>query len=180
MIRSYLSAHRSPSAFLDLFDLVANRGNDEIVSYPFYSHVVNRDSYKGGRMGFAYPGLSPEEFRKLRSQLDKDTPNPTQLAALYHILDVAHSHNIAVIFIDPPMPQPVTSNPYLQILKKDFREILSARKIPYIDGDQGFPIDDPSMFSDSNHLSSKGRDEFTRRIGGELKSWIDSKSGAGE
>jgi hypothetical protein len=38
--------------------------------------------------------------------------------------------------------------------------------------DQGFPINDPSLFSDNNHLSSKGRDEFTLRIAVEIKSWL--------
>jgi hypothetical protein len=70
------------------------------------------------------------------------------------------------------MPEPSTSNPVIQALNKDFKDTVTARGFPYIDGDQGFPINDPSLFSDNNHLSSKGRDEFTLRIAVEIKSWL--------
>jgi lysophospholipase L1-like esterase len=84
-----------------------------------------------------------------------------------------------MIFVDTPMPQPVISNPTIQALKKNFRDILTARHFPYIDGDLGFPVDDPSLFSDGNHLSSKGREEFTSVISAELKSWMASQPAAG-
>ena len=178
IIRSYLADRSYRSAFLDIFDLVVNRGNDEIVTHPFYSPIVERGSYKGGRTDLFFPGLSPEEFRKLEVKPQANVPDPAQLSALYRILAVTRSHGIAVIFIDPPMPQPVSSGRDIQLLKKDFGEILSAQHIPYIDGDQGFPINDPSMFSDSNHLSSKGREAFTSIVSVELKSWMDSQPGS--
>jgi hypothetical protein len=76
------------------------------------------------------------------------------------------------MFIDPPLPQPISSIPDIQILKRRYREILAGRGVPYVDGDVGFPIDDPSLFSDNNHLSSKGREEFTSRIAVELRAWM--------
>jgi hypothetical protein len=179
IIRSYLSQRSFPSSFLDIFDLVVNRGNDEIVTGPFYSPIVERGSYKGGRNDLYFSGLSADAFSRLNVSMNGHTPNADQLSALYHIIDLAHSHNIAVMFIDTPMPQPVSSNPDIQLLKKDFREILGARHVPYIDGDYGFPINDPTMFSDSNHLSSRGREEFTSRISVQLESWMASQPAAG-
>jgi hypothetical protein len=180
IIRSYLSGHRYSSALLDIFDLVVNRGNDEIVTYPFYSPIAERNSYKGGRTDFYFSGLSPEEFRKLKLVLDSNVPDPAQLSAVYNIIEVARSHNIEVIFIDPPMPQPVSSEPDIQALKKEFSRILSARHCIFIDGDHGFPIDDPSLFEDNNHVSSKGREEFTRRISVVLKDWMASHPVVGQ
>jgi hypothetical protein len=37
-----------------------------------------------------------------------------------------------------------------------------------------FPTGDPALFADSNHVSSRGRTEFTNRISGTLKSWVMS------
>ena len=179
IIHSYVSGHHYSSALLDIFDLVVNRGNDEIVTYPFYSPMAERNSYKGGRTDFYFSGLSPEEFKKLELKLDTNVPDPVQLSAVYHIIDVARSHNAEVIFIDPPMPQPVSSEPDIQTLKKYFSEILSARNCIFIDGDRGFPIDDPSLFEDNNHVSSKGRSEFTRRISVVLKDWMASHPATG-
>jgi hypothetical protein len=176
IIRSYLSErHYAVGAFLDIFDLIVNRGNDEIVAYPFYSWATKTASYKGGRTDFVFPGVSEEVFRQFKVQLYASDPNSDQIAALNRILDVVHHHNIAAIFIDTPLPEPVSLNPAVQALKKDFRDIVSARRYPYVDGDRGFPIDDPSMFEDNNHLSSRGRDVFTSRISVELKSWMDSQ-----
>jgi len=172
LIRTYLSQNRYPSAYLDIFDLVVNRGNDEIVSHPLYASAENVDSYKGGRAAFYFPGLTAEQFRQLKANYFGTTPNPAQAAALNHILDLAESDHIALIFVSTPMPEPSTSNPVIQALNKDFKDTVTARGFPYIDGDQGFPINDPSLFSDNNHLSSKGRDEFTLRIAVEIKSWL--------
>ena len=179
IIRSYLAGRGGyRSALLDVFDLVVNRGNDEIITYPFYSLIVKKSTYKGGRTDFYFPGLSPEEFRRLRADPAGNAPNPAQLAALYHILDLTKNHGIPVIFIDTPLPQPVSSEADIQSLKKYFGEILGARHIPYIDGDRGFPVGDPALFSDSNHLSSQGRKVFTSAISVQLKSWMASNPGA--
>lgn len=173
IIMSYLSERRSLSSALDIFALVVNRGNDEILSYPIYAQALRIGSYKGGRGNFYFPGTSQEALNKLKAGLKTDYPYPTQLLALSHIIDVTRNHDVRVIFVDPPLPEPVSTDNGIQKLKSDFIIILNARHIPYIDGDQGFPINDPTLFSDQ-HLSSKGRDEFTPRISRRLKEWIAS------
>ena len=39
----------------------------------------------------------------------------------------------------------------------------------YLDGAVGFPVDDPSLFNDDNHLSTAGRELFSRRVAKFLK-----------
>jgi hypothetical protein len=172
MLRSYLASHPYPPAWLDVFDLVVNRGNDEIVAYPLYTWAEDLDSYKGGRDDFTFPGMSPQDFRALQASYYAETPNPVQTAQLNHILDLARSRHIDVIFVNTPMPGPVNANPVIQSLQQDFKQIVTARGFPYVDGTAGFPVDDPSLFSDSNHLSSKGREAFTAKIAVQLKAWL--------
>jgi hypothetical protein len=172
ILRSYVAGRSYTSAFLDAFDLIVNRGNDEIAAFPFYAWAERVDSYKGGRSGFNFAGLTPEQFRQLKASYNATTPNPDQVAALNHIMDLAASHHIALVFVDTPMPAQVSSNPVIASLRTDLRDMVTARGFPFIDGNQGFPDDDPSLFSDSNHMSSKGREEFTARIEGPLKAWV--------
>jgi hypothetical protein len=179
ILHSYLAEWGYRSALLDIFDLVVNRGNEEIITYPVYAPIMESRSYKGGRTDFYFPGISVSEFTVLKAKVNGNVPNPSQLSAFYHILDLARTHHIAVIFIDTPLPLPVSVNPDIQALKNDFKQILGARHISYIDGDQGYPIDEPELFSDSNHLSSKGREEFSRRISIVLKAWMASEAAAG-
>ena len=175
ILRSYVAGRPYRSAFLDAFDLIVNRGNDEIVAFPLYAWAHKVDSYKGGRAAFNFPGLTAEQFHELRASYHETTPNPDQVAALNHIMDLAASRHIALLFVDTPLPGPVSSNPVIQSLSNDFKDIVTARGYPYIDGNVGFPVDDPSLFSDSNHMSSQGRDEFTRRIVVQLKAWLSSE-----
>jgi hypothetical protein len=41
--------------------------------------------------------------------------------------------------------------------------------VPYIDGYDGFPLDDASLFADTNHLSTKGRGVFTEKVAERLR-----------
>ena len=172
MIRTYLRSHRAPAAYLDIFDLVVNRGNDEIVAAPLYAWADAADSYKGGRTATYFPGMTPEAFRRINFGAVPLRPDGDQLAALNRILDIAAARGIAVIFIDTPMPRPSSSLPGIQALKGDFAAAAEARGAMYVDGDRGFDIDDPELFADSNHLSSKGREMFTAQIAARLKNWL--------
>jgi hypothetical protein len=171
ILRSYIAGRPYFSAFLDAFDLLVNRGNDEMLAFPLYAWAQKMDSYKGGRAGFNFPGMTPEQFQQLRAKYYDPTPNPDQVAALNHIMDLAQSQHVGLIFVDTPMPAPVASNPVVASLRSDLKDMVTARGFPFIDGSQGFPNDDPTLFSDGNHLSSKGREEFTARIAGPLKLW---------
>jgi len=172
ILRSYIAGRPYFSAALDAFDLIVNRGNDEMLAFPLYAWAEKVDSYKGGRAGFRFPGVTPEQFQQLRAKYYGATPNPDQAAALNHIMDLAQSRHIALIFVDTPMPTPAASNPIVAALRTELRDRVTARGFPFIDGGQGFPDDDPSLFSDGNHLSSKGREEFTARIADPLKAWV--------
>lgn len=178
ILRTFSSDKGYWANILDDFDLIVNRGNEEIITYPIYSQALKTGSYKGGRTDFYFAGLSPAKFATLQPSLNGDLPDPNQLAALDRIIETARRHQIPVIFIDTPLPQPVSSNPVIQSLKQDFKEILTARHVPYIDGNLGFPIGDPELFSDNNHLSSKGREEFTTRISVVLKAWMAAQPAA--
>jgi len=172
ILREYLAGRPLPSSFLDLFDLVVNRGNDEIVAFPLYAWAQKIDSYKGGRTGFSFSGMTADQFNNLKAQYYATTPNPAQIAALNHVMDIAASHRIALLFVDTPMPGPVSSDPVMQSLRHTFQQTVTARGYPFIDGNRNFPVNDPALFSDSNHMSSKGRDEFTANMAVPIKSWL--------
>jgi hypothetical protein len=172
ILRTYMAGRPFGSAFLDLFDLVVNRGNEEILAFPLYAWAQNVDSYKGGRIGSSFGGMTPEEFRQLKVDFYTASPNPDQVKALHHIMDLSARNHIALVFIDTPMPGPVSSDPTVRSLRKDFEDIVTTGGFPYMDGNQNFPVDAPSLFSDNNHLSSLGQEEFTARIAIPLKRWL--------
>lgn len=173
MISTYLSVHTGRSGYLDIADLILSRGSEAIITYPVNSIVLNRVSYRGGVINKVVPGVSQEEFVKFRVDPISDRPNPHQYQALDHLLEITTMHNVHTIFIESPMPSPVVADHRIQTLKSDFRQKLQKQHVIYIDGDLGFPINDPALFADNNHLSSKGRTLFSIKISELLRKWIE-------
>lgn len=172
LLRSYIQSRPLRSSTLDVFDLVVNRGNDEIFAFPLYRWATRSSSYRGGRTDFYFPGMSAEQFQNLQLPVNETMPNARQMAALEHIMDLAQKNRIALIFIDTPLPLPVSRNPRLLTLKKDFETAVVARGFPYLDADTFFPNGDAAYFSDNNHLSSEGREVFTHLIAQKLDDWV--------
>jgi hypothetical protein len=165
IIAEYLKDHRSLDSKLDIFDLIMNRGNEALLTYPINRRILASLSYHGGvSASVPSPGLSQSAFDQLHAADVPDRPNPEQLKAAVKIIDFARSNDIHFVFIESPLPGPVSRDIRIQRLKQAFRNLADSKQAHYFDGDIGFPIDDPSMFADNNHLSTMGRITFTNQI----------------
>jgi len=165
IIAEYLKDHPSFGSKLNIFDLVMNRGNEALVTYPINRQVLASLSYHGGiSPNVITPGLSQAAFDQLHGANIPDGPNAEQVKAAHEIIAFARSRNIQFMFIESPLPGPVSRDVHIQNLKRSFRNLADSEHAPYLDGDMGFPIDDPRMFKDNNHLSTLGRIAFTNRI----------------
>jgi len=170
LLVDYLKTHHGMPAYLDMFSLVANRGNDLILTWPLVHRAIDALSYHGGYVGKNMTGLSPEAFEALTVPLSDDQPNPQQLAALKEVISLAKAEHIAVVLVDTPMPEPVAAEQSIQALQRELQELAAAEKIPYLKGAAGFPTAEPALFHDSAHLSSAGRELYTRLFAKELLS----------
>jgi hypothetical protein len=177
VLSDYFEARRNFSAVLDLFDLTVNRGNDQILAYPIYAWMERTASYKGGRRDIVAPGVSPEQFRSFKVEKHIGDPDPIQVESFHRIAALARSKSIHIIFIESPMPAPVSANPGIQRIKQSLRKLAESEGCIYIDGDAGFPIGEPELFTDNNHLSAAGKQLFSERIGPLLKDWMGQFSG---
>jgi hypothetical protein len=170
LLADYLKTHRGMQAYLDMFSLVANRGNDLILTWSLVHGTIDALSYHGGYVHKNMSGLSPEAFEALTVPLSEDQPNPQQLAALRELISLAKAEHSVVVLVDTPMPAPVAAEQSIQVLQRDLQELAAAEKIPYLKGAPGFPTAEPALFHDSAHLSSAGRELYTRLFAKELMS----------
>jgi hypothetical protein len=157
----YLRQHPGLDGYTDMFDLAANRGNEQILLYGVTSKLVGRNTYHGAGRTSGAIGVSTERFEKFRPHVTTGAPNETQLMALRHIIELARRTGVQLLFVESPMPRPVSQSPDIQSLKRVFREETSRCDLPYLDGDTVFPNDEPQFFEDDNHLSGTGREKFT-------------------
>ncbi len=176
IVSTYLSTHKRTDAYLDVFDLATSRGSESLLTYPANRLVLERLSYHGGTVANTNSGVSRAEFNGFRPERLSGQPDPHQLAAANHLVDFARSRGIQLIFIESPLPAPVGADSRIQALKSAFRTWTEAHNQPYIDGDRLFPTNDPTLFADSNHLSSAGRRLFTQSLAGSLRQWLGRSS----
>lgn len=161
----FLGPPRSLEKYLDAFSLLVNRNNDGIVAYPINRMLLPNLSYRGAYADKFVPGLPPEQFQKLRVPLEGEvSADPEQRAALREIVRMARAAGVPIVFVESPMPGPVAEMPVMQGLKSTLKRTLKEEGVAYFDGEEGFPLHDPSLFADSNHLSTKGRTLFTQRV----------------
>jgi hypothetical protein len=164
---TFLSFHPGLSGKLDVFDLLVNRNNELILAYPVNRELTKRVSYKGSYIK-QVPGVSEQEFRNFRGELSGSSPDQAQYASLEDMVNLLREHNIAVALVESPLPVSVSMQPDVQTLKAVFRNYAESRGVLYIDGDVGFPNDNPALFADSNHLSTEGRALYTKMVAEKL------------
>lgn len=161
IVASYLRQHPGTQGYTDVFDLIVNRGNEQILMYPITSRVSGRNTYHGAGLISASQGVSSERFSKFHAHVSQGVPNAYQLAALQEIIGIGRDSGVQLLFVESPMPAPVSQSRPIQDLKRVFRDNLASARLPYLDGDTVFPINDPALFEDDNHLSGAGRQRFT-------------------
>ena len=164
ILQNYLRYHPGFSSWLDVFDLVVNRGTDQIVTYPLNARLLAGMSYKGSYRGHTIRGLSATEFWSLQGELPSASADPAQLAAFRDIVALTRQFGIKLVLAESPMPLPISSRPEIQSLKAIFRDQARTFDLPYLDGDTIFPIDQPAMFADESHVSTAGRALYSTKM----------------
>jgi hypothetical protein len=174
--RNYLQEHpHQAGAWLDLWVLAVNRGTETIVTYPFLHTLMDRLSYHGGYEGKTVEGF-PKGFSQMRVPVAGAAPNKDQTAALATIIAMAKQHGVTVLLAEPPMPASVEAQPDIRTLQAKFRVLAGQQEVPFTQGGEIFPTDDPALFADSNHLSTAGREIYTRHFATVLNGFLHSSA----
>ncbi len=162
---AYLRTHKGEEAWLDLWTLATNKGSELILTFPLVSRTLNGLSYHGGYTGKTVSGVEPERFAGLHLPLSGSVLREEQAAALSTIRSLANEAQVRLLLADAPMPGPVESQPEVIAMQRQVRELAGRLEIPLFEGANGFPVGDPALFHDSNHLSTAGREMYTEQFG---------------
>lgn len=179
IMRQYLAEGATWQRYLDLFDLAVSRDNELLLMHPTYSLLTAKLSYRGGYTGKYVPGL--RDFEAINLKIPSSSADSEQEAALVSVIKAAKKQNVRVLCIESPVPGPAERQNTVRRLKARLAQILQEQNVPYLDGASDFPVDDPQLFADSNHLSTKGRALFTemaaRFIAQTQQPVVEAKSG---
>jgi hypothetical protein len=156
---------RTLDKYLDAFALLANRNNETIVAYPLSRLLLPELSHHGSYVNKVVPGLDETQFRKLGRPLsDRVELDVEQRAALHELVSLVRAANVPLVAIESPLPAPVAAHPVMQALEAATRQVFAEAQVPYLDGDEVFPVHEPALFADDNHISRAGRTLFSELV----------------
>lgn len=153
----------------DNYELVMLSGNENIATYPFLKNFNNSLSYRGGYTGKEVPGVSPAAFAAMKPPIPDTTVytglNTLQVESLEHIIALCKRHQVELFFIEPPAANKVMQSDIYSRAHADLKKIVTDHQLPYFDI-TNYLLDNtnPAFFHDEVHLSSLGRDAYTKSI----------------
>jgi hypothetical protein len=98
------------------------------------------------------------------------------LAIGARIIAMAKQHGVTVLLVEPPMPASVEAEPHIRAPQAQFRWLAGEQVVPFTQGAENFPTDDPGLFAESNHLSTPGREIYTQRFAAILNGLLHSSA----
>lgn len=144
--------------------------NESIITYPLLRNFYNSLSYKGGYNNTIKQGVTQAQFDAFAipysDSISTHELNPYQVAALRNILTMAKEKNMDIKFVEFPAPlKVVESKLYNQAHNSLKKMIINDFRVPFISNvNYGFNVTRPELFCDAFHLSTQGRDLYTKRI----------------
>ncbi len=151
----------------EIVSLIVNENNDDFLSFFITNSILSKFSYRGGYTNKVMKQIEDSEFANSGKNVDLSLEpkiNVAQVSALSSIISTAKSSD-NVFFIEPPMPAPVFENRITQLGIDTFKKELASYGFKYInlwlDGEK---LKERRYFHDWNHLSTLGRDVFTKDV----------------
>lgn len=163
-----LSSFTKKLSFTGTYELLISANNELLITYPITKSAYNNMSYKGGYINKTIPGMNRLAFDTLSDPpelMQLSTINSIQKMAYCKIKQFAIKNNINLMAVNVPKPKPVENAPIYQAGKNQLTVLMDSLGIKTINiSDSLFNTNDETLFMDRVHLSSKGRQIFSRQL----------------
>ena len=136
--------------------------NELIFTWLLDQNIISNQFKNGGSTTIA-PGQTTNSLISYGVPIVDGSMNSIQHKAILGIIDLCHRNDINLIFIETPKYITIHTNKQYNQILSDYCDILNANHIPSIiyKRDYDFDSSNPEYYSDSIHLSSKGKKVFT-------------------
>jgi hypothetical protein len=161
-----------------IYELLVLGGNEQLLAAPIVNPlVVDPSSFRGSYRGKTASGLDPDVFPYLSRYVPSDLKpevHPEQRVAWQAIFQLVRDHGLDADFVEVPMPSSIVATPGIADARRALAELLAESGFRYVDlSTEGlFDANDPKAFADWNHLSTDGRDAYTRAF----VHWLQARS----
>ena len=163
------------TSFPMMYEYFVTSGMDDLLTFPVTEPFYATRYYKGAKTDeTGSPGkevLEGEEF-----DISGEEIVEAQTEAVREIIRQCRSDGQAFIFIESPVYHRFADDRKYLECRREFEKILKEEDAPFILADEvDFDNRDPDLFEDMNHMSLKGRREYTGELIKRLSARIDNK-----
>lgn len=159
------SRSTNPLSWKEYYELGISSKNQDLSVSPITEIFLARAYYHGTQQNVGTGSIAEDDFNELKSPLEGDgvTIYSQQREALNNILKLCREHKLKVLFVESPVPSRVEADFVYKKNKILLQKIIKDGGYLYIDGADNYPTGDYKNFLDAGHLSTKGREMFTRK-----------------
>jgi len=155
--------YRSEHDLRKIYDLVVLADNDYLINAPVTYKIIEKLSYNGGYMYKNVAGLG--RFTRSREILESGSVNQTQYRSYRDLAELCRRHGAKLLFVEPFVPSYVQLGRNYAVSKDGVRRAIAETGQPLYDNSMvKLDNNDPSLFGDEIHLSTKGRELWSREI----------------
>ncbi len=157
--------------FLDFYEFFVTANNEQILTWPVHRRLLSSQFYKGGTL-LHFPGTTREALDY--SLGSREGVHPAQAEGYARIAELARVHQIEVTFIETPKYESMYEDETYRMLLAQCQEAVAGERV-LLSEETGFDNRDPGQFQDLIHLSSQGREDYTRRLCRQLRDGADAE-----
>ncbi len=148
------------TSLLDFYELFVTANNEQILTLPIHNRLLSSQFYKGGTLLY-FAGTTEQALDYTLG--DREGIHPAQEEGYARIIALAKEHGIALTFVETPKYQSMYEDETYQMLLSQCLEAVEGQEV--ILAEQiDFDNTSPEQFQDLIHLSSQGREAYTKQL----------------
>jgi len=158
-----------------MYEYFVTSGMDDLLTFPVTEPFYATRYYKGAKTDeTGSPGKEVLEGEKF--DISGEEIVQAQADAVRDIIRQCRNDGQAFVFIESPVYHRLANDSKYMECKRVFKQILEEEGAPFILAEEvDFDNRDPDLFEDMNHMSLKGRREYTGELIKRLSARIDNK-----
>lgn len=146
------------------YEYFVTSGMDDLITYPVTNPIYKARYYKGAKTGET-PSSGKEYLESEQFDLSDKRMIDSQEKALRELILQCQENNQSILFLETPHYHRLFDDPVYQEYRKTFCKILDEYEISYILSDMvAFDPQNPDYFEDMGHMSTIGREEYTKNL----------------
>ncbi len=150
--------------FSMMYEYFITSGMDDLITFPVTEPFYGTRYYKGAKTDET---LSPGRDALEREEFDisDKTLVEAQAEAVVNIINKCRADGQEFLFLESPCYYRLQEDPAFKKYREEYIRLLDENDAPYIlASDVDFDSKDAELFEDMNHMSAKGRREYTAEL----------------